>query len=150
MKESMTQLKKILQQQPLMDLSTALTTLAVVQEIVSKPVLGCIPPDGELPSKDAIRTYALALQIELSEFVQTLDWKPWKDKPEINKDRVIDEFADMLAFLGVIIYYLKRMDITPRQLADGYSRKSIVNIERFLGEHGVEYKQSSLFEETKQ
>jgi hypothetical protein len=118
-------------------ISDGLWMLAENQRVVSLPVAGAIPSmDG--PTKDAIRSYSLALMIEIAEFVQTLDWKPWKTK-SVDPDRVVDEFADILAFLGVILLQLEAMGITPGMLARGYTQKSIVNIERFLGKHGAEY-----------
>ena len=127
--------------QPLAD---ALQKLAAIQHDVSMPVAGCIPEDGEMPTKDGIRTYVLAMTVELMEFVQTLDWKPWKNKTNVDRDRVIDEFADILAFQGIIIHYLELMGINPVDLAEGYRKKSIVNIERFLGRYDPQYKQVSL------
>jgi dimeric dUTPase (all-alpha-NTP-PPase superfamily) len=123
------------------DLAMGLSFLQRVQKVVSSPVSGAIPADGMLPTKDAIRTYTLAMIVETSEFLQTLNWKPWKDMKNLDKDRVVDEFADILAFQGIIIHYLFCLGITPGELAEAYAKKSITNIERFLGEHGDEYKQ---------
>lgn len=124
-----------------------LTALMQVQTTVSSPVDGCIPEPGEQPSKDAIRTYVLAMTVELMEFLQTLNWKPWKDKPALDRERTIDEFADVLAFQGIIIKHLETMGIGPVDLAEGYAKKSVVNIDRFLGKYGEEYRQQSLFKE---
>jgi hypothetical protein len=127
-------------------LAVGLTTLMQVQEVVSSAVDGCIPDYGHVASKDMWRTYVLAMTVELMEFLQTLNWKPWKDKKEIDIVRITDEFADILAFQGIIIKYLDSMGIGPVQLAEAYAKKTIVNIDRFLGLHGNEYKQTSLLD----
>jgi hypothetical protein len=123
------------------DLAIGLQFLRGVQKIVSAPVPGAIPADGMLPTKDAVRTYTLAMIVETSEFLQTLNWKPWKDMKNLDKDRIVDEFADILAFQGILVHYLFCLGITPGELAEAYAKKSVVNIERFLGEHGEEYRQ---------
>lgn len=128
-------------------LEGGLDMLRCVQENVSGLVPGAVP-DGP-PSKDALRTYALALVVEAAEFLQTLDWKPWKNpgKAEASapdRERTADEFADILAFLGVLIVYLERMGLTPKDLAQAYMRKSVVNVDRFLGAISEEYRQEGL------
>lgn len=136
--------KSSLHSSKILSLESALHSMKDIQHAVSGPVQGCIPLEGELPSKDAIRTYVLAMAVELMEFVQTLDWKPWKQKSSIDVERVVDEFADILAFQGVLVYYLNLYGITPEMLSEGYRKKSIENIDRFLGNRGAEYKQLSL------
>jgi len=139
--------RDMLESSELGNLRDALTSIANIQGIVSSPVRNCIPEKDEPVTKDMLRTYVLAMTVELMEFLQTLDWKPWKNKAVINEERVIDEFADILAFQGVIIYYLRRMGITPERLAKGYAKKSVENISRFLGERELEYRQANLFDE---
>lgn len=39
-----------------------------------------------------------ALNIELSELLNTLPWKWWKTQQTINKEKTLDELADVLAF----------------------------------------------------
>lgn len=144
--EEMSEFLETLKSVEPVSLENALYTLKTVQGVVSKPVEGCIPEEGEFPTKDAIRTYALAMMVETAEFVQTLNWKPWKDKQVIDRYKVVDEFADILAFMGILVYYMELLGISQKQLADGYTKKSIENIERFLGKHNPEYKQKSLFD----
>lgn len=120
------------------NITAALYDLGSIQSRVSSVVPGCIT--GGTPTKDQIRTYGLAMMIEMAEFIQTLDWKPWKQKT-IDRPVVIDEFADILAFMGIIILYLKELGITPLDLAQGYQKKSVTNINRFLGLQGLEYLQ---------
>ena len=115
------------------DLASGLKFLQDVQSVSSALTKDCIPPRGKKPSKDNVRTYSLALMIELGEFVQELNWKPWKEDKEINKIRVADEFADILAFLGILIVYMDAFGISPTDLARAYLSKTEVNIDRFLG-----------------
>ncbi len=132
-------------------LSNALALMALNQKTISAGDPECIPAEGHLPSKDAVRSYTLALMVETAEFIQELDWKPWKDKAKVDTGRVADEFADILAFMGILILYLDRMGIPPGMLARQYRDKSKVNIDRFISRHSAaapvsdEWKQDSLF-----
>lgn len=87
------------------------------------------------PTPDQIRTYFLALIVETVELMNELPgWKPWKKPKLMNPEYVMDEFADILAFLGVILNYLRELGIDPADLADAYARKTNINIARFNGE----------------
>lgn len=133
-------------------LSNALALIALNQKTISTGDSECIPADGHLPSKGAVRSYALALMVETAEFIQELDWKPWKNGKKVDRNRVADEFADILAFLGILILYLDRMGIPPGMLANQYREKSKVNIDRFISQHSAtapatgDWKQGSLFD----
>jgi len=116
-----------------MALCEGLMMLKSVQEITSDLNPDCIPPHGELPTADQIRTYALALMIETGEFTQELNWKPWKKEKRIDLDRIADEFADMLAFIGIILVYLERLGVDPQMITNQYIHKTNVNVQRFLG-----------------
>lgn len=105
-----------------------LLTLAETQHIVSGQLPGALEPNEE-----NFRTYALALHDEIGEFVRELGWKPWKKPTPINKERVSDEFADLLAFLGLFIHYMRDLGIDPYTLALQYAEKSRVNIDRMHG-----------------
>lgn len=78
------------------------------------------------------RTYVLAAFVELAEFIQVLPWKPWRDSvKEIDSDKLLDEFADVLAFIGVLITILGELGYTPDDIARTYISKEFVNIDRF-------------------
>lgn len=111
-----------------------LDLLKSIQAITSDLTPNCIPQIGDEPTKDQIRTYALAMMIEMGEFVQELNWKPWKKDKPLNEERIIDEFADILAFMGILLVYLDRLGISMQDLAEGYIKKTNVNVSRFLGE----------------
>lgn len=115
-------------------LAEGLHYIRSVQSVTSDLIRGCMPEDGAPPSPDQIRTYFLALMIEISELVQELNWKPWKIEKSLDKPRVADEFADILAFLGVIIEYLNRLGISPESLASAYNMKVTINVARALGQ----------------
>jgi NTP pyrophosphatase (non-canonical NTP hydrolase) len=72
--------------------------------------------------------------VELGEFIQALGWKPWRnDNRDHSQEKVLDEFADILAFLGVLITILQSHGITIDDIADAYIDKIVVNMNRFIG-----------------
>lgn len=83
-------------------------------------------------SPDTLARYGNALQIEVAEFVNELPWKVWKKKdPDL--DRVVDEFADVLHFLGTFVSLLDLMGMTPETLATAFQTKWDENQRRFDG-----------------
>jgi NTP pyrophosphatase (non-canonical NTP hydrolase) len=115
------------------DVYGGLKALMVIQNQVSGMVIGAIPPIGQTPTKAQVTTYFLAMMVEVGELVQELNWKPWKETFEPDPKKVADEFADILAFLGLILVYLRAHGITPFDLADAYETKTRTNIDRFSG-----------------
>lgn len=111
-------------------LDQGLSLLHSVQDSVSAPLLR-----DEASIHDYLRTYSLALFIELGEFINELAWKPWKPGKKVDIAKVQDEFADILAFLGVILVLLIRLhpEITTNTLATAYITKSRINVARFTG-----------------
>lgn len=78
------------------------------------------------------RTYVLAAFVELAEFIQVLPWKPWRDSVRtIDGIKLLNEFADVLAFIGVLITILGELGYTPDDIARTYISKEFVNIDRF-------------------
>jgi hypothetical protein len=111
-----------------------LQSLADIQVEVSGMVNDAVPTTGEIPPAN-ILTYGFAFIKEATELMDELGWKPWKPRKPINKERVADEFADILAFLGLLTIYVMRLaDLTTDDLAAAYLRKSDVNVARFSGE----------------
>lgn len=116
------------------ELAGGLRALHGVQSIVSAMVPDAIPVEDDVPPA-AVLTYCFAFIKEVTELMDELGWKPWKPRKVINRERVADEFADILAFLGlIIIYVLKLTGLTFEDLARAYLRKSDVNVARFNGE----------------
>lgn len=112
--------------------SIGLSGLVEVQGVVSGLVADALPAGAITPQH--ILTYGFALIHEVGELMDELAWKPWKPRGAINRERVADEFADVLAFLGLITIYVCRLTgLEPIDLARAYLRKSQVNINRFTG-----------------
>lgn len=117
------------------DIERGLAALAQVHRNTNKLVMqeeNCL--SDVLTKKDTVRTYVLALYVELGEFIQTLNWKPWRSKPQEPKERILDEFADIIAFVGVLITILNALGYSPEDLTDAYRKKEYTNISRFLKE----------------
>ena len=124
------------------DLANGLDVLVEMQKQVSSPVPGAIPTGSDWPTKDAVRTYTLAMIVEIAEWVQTLDYKPWKnsapDAYPVLSDTVADEFADILAFLGILTHYMGQWGIDTEAIAAAYMRKSAENVRRIAENFGEE------------
>lgn len=110
-------------------LAEGLAVLAATQRVVGSVVPGWV--EGH---PNYVRTTFLALIVELAELLQELNWKPWKEPREVDLDKVVEEFADILAFLGYIILWLEDMGKMPGHLAIAYQVKTEINIERLAGE----------------
>jgi len=109
-----------------------LGALEFTQSVVSRPLVVAEPND--LPKlTEHLRTYILALTVEVSEFLQENNWKPWRSKSTPVDPKLIEgEFVDILAFLGIIIHLILRMypQITLSSIATAYVEKSLVNLRR--------------------
>ena len=55
--------------------------------------------NNTLSTVQTVEDYHFALNVELAEFINTLPWKWWKKNHVINKEKVLDELADVMAFL---------------------------------------------------
>lgn len=111
-------------------LALGLQVLVDTQRQVSSLVDGAT----DLPlTKEQVSTVAFALVQEIGELANEIGWKPWK---QVSRDEyaIVDEFADVLAFLGLLIYYITDgLGITPQQLVTAYVNKSLENVSRFIG-----------------
>lgn len=108
-------------------LAIALETLAESQKLIK------VDKDSweAKPSKDNIRQYSLAMIDEVLEYIRELGWKDWKLPRVPDPTRVVDEFADILAFMGVLLQYgIELTGTTVGDFAEAYRRKTLVNIER--------------------
>jgi NTP pyrophosphatase (non-canonical NTP hydrolase) len=113
-----------------------LQALVRIQRNVSSNV-----PDALDGSRRSITDYSFALCEEVHEVARELGWKAWKENRVPDTDRVIEEFADVMAFVGVLlINAAERCDIPApifaELIADQYGKTSANNIRRF--ENGKE------------
>jgi dimeric dUTPase (all-alpha-NTP-PPase superfamily) len=76
--------------------------------------------------------YATALMIEAAEFCNEVPWKSWKDG-SYDRRRMIEEFADLLHFIGTWTILLEHYGITPTEIAKAFATKNQVNWERVSG-----------------
>lgn len=83
---------------------------------------------------DDLPVYVTAMIVEWAEFLQETNWKPWKPAKPVDMERLADEFADTLAFLGVIMIMLGQLGLNADDIAAAYIKKSGENIRRFTGE----------------
>lgn len=82
-----------------------------------------------------IRWNTLAAQVELSEFVQELEWKPWRDgngrpSPEA-RERAVEELVDVLHFIANLLVANR---VSGHELTRAYRAKQQVNRERQAGQ----------------
>lgn len=80
------------------DLYRGLSQLAAVQRVVSGQIAHAV--DG---SRRSIADYSFALTEEVHELARELEWRPWRAPRVPDRARVVEEFADVLAFLGVML-----------------------------------------------
>lgn len=80
-----------------MDLAQVFTELKVYQKAMGYDA----DYMTEAEQMEAVRNYVLALQVEQSEFLNELPWKPWKSYRflPIIRERVIEEWVDCFVFL---------------------------------------------------
>jgi hypothetical protein len=88
--------------------------------------------EGFSGTTEEVRTVSLALMAEVLELANELGWKSWKPRQEIDRERVLDEWADCFAFFGTLTaYVINRMGIYPEELILGYFTKLAENHRRF-------------------
>lgn len=78
-----------------------------------------------------IRWNVLAAQVELSEFVQELEWKPWRHdngRPDDEaRARAVEELVDVLHFVANLLVALR---VGGRELTRAYQAKQQTNRDR--------------------
>jgi hypothetical protein len=109
-------------------LRQGLEALEVLQCEVSGHLEGALDATPE-----NIRTLLCALHCEVAELGQEMGWKPWKEYrlSEVGKEhatKIAGEFADILAFLGLTIAYMRQAGVTPVMLVKQYEKKSDRNV----------------------
>ena len=114
------------------DVYSGISMLAYVQSYVSQNVPGAL--DG---SRETVVSYMFALDEELHEIARELQWRPWRDPKIPNPDRVIEETADSMAFIGILMVNLAKacglsLDEFCRRVSVQYEKVSLKNAERFI------------------
>lgn len=95
-------------------------------------------------SKDVwIQRETLAMLSELAELIDEVNFKWWKNKKEIDEDRVKSELVDILHFF---ISMCLKMDMTAEELYNLYLDKNKENFDR---QHGKSQKPGYSIEEFK-
>lgn len=85
-----------------------------------------------------VRWNVLAAQVELSEFIQELEWKPWRDgngRPDpLARERAVEELVDVQHFIANLYVAL---GVSGPELVNAYRRKQQINRNRQAGRaHG--------------
>lgn len=112
-------------------LQAGLQHLVERQRVVSQALDPTLFEGGQV-DKEQVGTIFAALITETTELLQELEWKPWKKSAKTpDPNRVADEFADILAFLGVAMLVIEEQTgLGPEALAAAYQAKVRVNLER--------------------
>lgn len=78
-----------------------------------------------------VREQTLAAFVELGEFIQNLNWKPWGKKKEFPDDfdriEAVEEIVDVLHFVANVLYAL---GVSDDELNEAYGKKMQVNRDR--------------------
>ena len=81
-----------------------------------------------MTSKELLTNTLLALQVEVSELANaTRCFKHWSTKSAESKERLLDEYADVLHFFLSIG---NQLGFTPEEVADAYLKKNEENYRR--------------------
>ncbi len=113
-------------------LTNGISELMGFQRLVSTKMQGDANLKGG-PTEANLRLYALALITEVSELVEAMVGKPWKDSAQ-DADGVLDEMADVLAFVGVMLDMVRQhTGATAADLALAYINKTGRNLRRMRG-----------------
>lgn len=90
-------------------------------------------PDALVPTQANVTMFLFALNHEVGEVADELTWKRWKRGAVPNPEAAMQETADVLAFFGLLLNWLKHHGVPMRDLASEFVRKSRVNVERLSG-----------------
>jgi len=116
-------------------LAASFVELMQMQAEISAMVPGAVTE--EVTNKQ-ITTTCFAMSGEIFELAQELGWKDWKENPpmtEEQRQKVAEEFADIVAFFGLLLDLVtRRAGLQVTELVEAYFKKSSKNVARFLGE----------------
>jgi hypothetical protein len=102
---------------------------------------------GREVTRADVATYVVAMNDELLELAREIGWKTWKPVPTIDRERVLDEMADVTAFFGTWLDITRRVTgASLDEIWEHYEKKARINLERFAGRvegYGVEQKDAA-------
>lgn len=84
---------------------------------------------GEEPlfDQEFVKTMTLAAIVELAEFVQCTDWKPWKEPTGWKRDAAVEELVDAFHF---VVNLALALGLTADELFEAYVKKNDENRRR--------------------
>lgn len=111
-------------------LADGLAQLVEVQRVVSGQLPGALSG-----TRQSVTDYSFALTEEVHELARELRWKPWAQRRAVNYQRVVEEWTDILAFVGVLLLNTAAaVEVDARQLvqdvANEYAVTSKKNYEK--------------------
>lgn len=78
--------------------------------------------------------YFAALNTELGELLNHLNWKPWKQARPVHKEETLEEWADCLAFFLInTAFVMEATGATVEEMLAAHVKKTLDNQDRFLG-----------------
>jgi dimeric dUTPase (all-alpha-NTP-PPase superfamily) len=88
--------------------------------------------EGFAGNTEEVRTISFALVAEILELANELGWKSWKPRQALDRERVVDEWADCFAFMGTLTaYIISQVGVYPEELIEAYFTKLNENHRRF-------------------
>ena len=76
---------------------------------------------------NSVAEQALGLMTEAAEFADASCWKPWKTSAEFDREKFLDEAADVMNFFGNM---LNEFNVTADELFNAFMAKNEVNYQR--------------------
>jgi dimeric dUTPase (all-alpha-NTP-PPase superfamily) len=135
--DALSKIGRVVIQSPSADAFIALVGVGLESMVHAQQIVSANVPNAMDGSRQSVVDYAYALCEEVHEAVREVGWKPWKEPKQIDTTRVVEEMADVVAFMGVLMINLaKACGVPPGRFAgmvgDQYSMTSHRNIQRFV------------------
>lgn len=109
-------------------LQDGLSSLLRAQGVVSGKRPGCLEP-----TPDNVRVCMLAITEEAHELGRELNWRNWHEPKPVDKGRALEEYADILAFAGLMGIYVEVLTgCSTREMAAAYAAKSEVTLKKLF------------------
>lgn len=85
------------------------------------------------PNRENVAMFGHALVAEVCELMDEIGWKRWKLPVDRDLDRIVDEFADVLAFTAIFLNFLNALGLSDEDIALGFTAKVAKNVRRLKG-----------------